>query len=176
MQIYQGMQIRLHHPWSGNRQDQEMLLGLSTYKHTCNYSIEFSSYYLFQSSCGSWIEPQQDKMVNHIYPSLPRIAIVRLHHPRSRNSQSQETFLTLSAGKYTQKYDTEWSSHYPSQSPYDTGIDPQQHNMVMQFYQEMSQSDDTILGMYVFVYLFDLFLPRGVYSFNVGSLMLKCVE
>lgn len=63
-------------------------------------------------------------MVNHIYPNLPRIATVRLHHPQSRNKQSQETFLTPSADKYTWNFDTEWSSHFPYQSPYDSGIDP----------------------------------------------------
>ena len=37
--------------------------------------------------------------IYNIYPNLPRNFIVRLPHPRSGDSQGQETFLALSADK-----------------------------------------------------------------------------
>ena len=42
--------------------------------------------------------------------------IVRLPHPRSRDSQGQETFLAPFADKETRNYDAECSSHHPSPS------------------------------------------------------------
>ena len=42
--------------------------------------------------------------------------IVRLSHPRSGDSQGQETFLAPSADKQTHNYDTECSNHHPSLS------------------------------------------------------------
>ena len=45
-------------------------------------------------------------MYIHIYANLPVNVIVRLPHPRSRDSQGQETFLEPSADKQTRKYDT----------------------------------------------------------------------
>ena len=41
-----------------------------------------------------------------IYTNLPVNAIVRLPHPRSGDSQGQETFLAPSADKQTRNYDT----------------------------------------------------------------------
>ena len=41
-----------------------------------------------------------------IYTNLPVNAIVRLPHPRSRDSQGQETFLAPSADKQNRNYDT----------------------------------------------------------------------
>ena len=43
-------------------------------------------------------------------------AIARLPHPRSRDSQGQETFLAPSADKQTHNYDTECSNQHPSLS------------------------------------------------------------
>ena len=43
----------------------------------------------------------------YIYANLPRNAIVRLLHPRSGGSLSQETFLATPADKQTRIYDTE---------------------------------------------------------------------
>ena len=51
-----------------------------------------------------------------IYTNLPINVIVRLPHPRSGDSQSQETFLAPSADKQTHNYDTECSNHHPSVS------------------------------------------------------------
>ena len=42
--------------------------------------------------------------------------IVRLPHPRSGDSQVQETFLAPSANKSTRNYDIECSNHHPSLS------------------------------------------------------------
>ena len=42
----------------------------------------------------------------YIYTDLPVNAIVRLPHPRSGDSQGQETFLAPSADKQTRNYDT----------------------------------------------------------------------
>ena len=52
----------------------------------------------------------------YIYTNLPVNAIVRLPHPRSGDSQGQETFLALSADKQTRNYYTECSNHHPSLS------------------------------------------------------------
>ena len=42
----------------------------------------------------------------YIYTNLPVNAIVRIPHPRSGDSQGQETFLAPSAEKQTRNYDT----------------------------------------------------------------------
>ena len=44
-------------------------------------------------------------MYIHIYANLPVNVIFRLPHPRSRDSQGQETFLAPSADKQTRNYD-----------------------------------------------------------------------
>ena len=51
-----------------------------------------------------------------LYTNLPVNVIVRLPHPRSGDSQGQETFLAPSADKQIRTYDTEWSNHHPSLS------------------------------------------------------------
>ena len=51
-----------------------------------------------------------------IYKNLPVDVIVRLPHPRSGDSQGQETFLAPSADKQTRNYDIECSNHHPSLS------------------------------------------------------------
>ena len=43
----------------------------------------------------------------YIYTNLPVNTLVRLLHPRSGDSQGQETFLAPSADKQTRNYDTE---------------------------------------------------------------------
>ena len=42
--------------------------------------------------------------------------MVKLPHPRSGDSQGQETFLAPSADKQTRNYDTECLNHHPSLS------------------------------------------------------------
>ena len=51
-------------------------------------------------------------MYIQIYANLPVNVIVRLPHPRSGDSQGQETFLASSADKETHNYDTECSNHH----------------------------------------------------------------
>ena len=48
----------------------------------------------------------------HTYANLPINVRVRLPHPRSGDSQGQETFLAPSADKQTRNYDTESSNHH----------------------------------------------------------------
>ena len=48
----------------------------------------------------------------HKFTNLPVDVIVRLPHPRSGDSQGQETFLTPSADKQTRNYDIECSYIY----------------------------------------------------------------
>ena len=52
----------------------------------------------------------------YIYTNLTLDVSVRLFHPRSGDSQSQETFLALSTDKETQNYDKECSNHHTSLS------------------------------------------------------------
>ena len=51
-------------------------------------------------------------MYLHICANVPVNVIVKLPHPRSRDTQGQETFLAPSADKQTRNYDTECSNHY----------------------------------------------------------------
>ena len=55
-------------------------------------------------------------MYLHIYANLPVNVIVKLPHPRSGDSQGQETFLAPSVDKHTRNYDTECSNHHLPQS------------------------------------------------------------
>ena len=77
-----------------------------------------------QSHCGnnregtlfSWLHIYIYIYNIYIFTNLPVNAIIRLPHPRSGDSQGQETFLTPSADKQTRNYDTECSNHHPSLS------------------------------------------------------------
>ena len=55
-------------------------------------------------------------MYIYIYTNLPVNATVRLPHPRSGDSQGQETFLAPSADKQIRSYDIECSNYHPSLS------------------------------------------------------------
>ena len=50
----------------------------------------------------------------YIYTNLPVNAIVRLPHPRSVDSQGQETFLAPPTDNQTRNYDPDCSNHHPS--------------------------------------------------------------
>ena len=85
-------------------------------KQTRNYDAECSNHHLSLST-------QRSKGLSHskmnwwaIYTNLQINAIVRLSHPRSGDSQGQETFLAPSADKQTCKYDTGYSNHHASLS------------------------------------------------------------
>ena len=51
-----------------------------------------------------------------MYTNLPVNSIVRLPHPRSGDSQGQETFLAPSTDKEIRNYDIECSNYHPSLS------------------------------------------------------------
>ena len=51
-----------------------------------------------------------------IYTNLPVNAVVRLPHPRSRDSLNEETNLAPSADNQTCNYDAKCSNYHPSQS------------------------------------------------------------
>ena len=53
----------------------------------------------------------------YVYINTYTCMCIRLPHPRSGDSQGQETFLAPSADKQTCNYNTECSNHHPSQSP-----------------------------------------------------------
>ena len=55
-------------------------------------------------------------MYIYIYTNLAVNAIVTLPHPRSGDSQDQETFLAISADKQARNYGIECSNHHPSLS------------------------------------------------------------
>ena len=56
-------------------------------------------------------------MCVNIFTNLPVNVIVRLPHPRSGDSQGQETFLAPSANKETRNYDKECSTTIPPCQP-----------------------------------------------------------
>ena len=82
----------------------------------CNYDTEFSKHIPFLSTLRSKELSGSKMKWWAIYTNLPVNAIVRLPHPRSGDSQSQEAFLAPSADKHTHNYDTECSNHHPSLS------------------------------------------------------------
>ena len=108
--------VRLSHPRSRDSQGGGMFLALSADKPTCNYDTEGSNHHPFLSIT-------RPKGLSHkkmkwwaIYTNLPMEVIVRLPHPRGRDSQGQETFRESSAVKKTHNYDTECLNHHPSLS------------------------------------------------------------
>ena len=108
--------VRLPHPWSGDDQGQETFLTPSADKQTRNYDIECSRHH-------SSVSTQTPKGLSRskmkwctIYKNLPVNVIVRLPHPRSRDSQGQQTFLLPPVDKKTRNYHIECSDHHPSLS------------------------------------------------------------
>ena len=76
----------------------------------------------------------------YIYINLPVNAIVRLRHPRSGDSQGQETFLAPSVDKQTRNYDTRMLK--PRSLPINPkvkGIEPWQDEMVSHIYKFTSE-------------------------------------
>ena len=76
-----------------DNQDQETFLEDSFDKQTCNYDRESSKHHPCQSTYGTGIEPQKDKMLNYIYENLPRNAIATSFHHKSGDSHCQKIFL-----------------------------------------------------------------------------------
>ena len=99
--------VRQHHPQSGDSRGQKKFIPPSADKQTRNFNTRVLKLPSLSINPNvRRIEPQQDEMMSHIYTNLPVNAIVRQHHPRSGDSQGQETFLEPSADKQTRKYDT----------------------------------------------------------------------
>ena len=99
----------------------------------------------------------------YIYSEYTVNAIVRLPHPRSRDSQGQETFLAPSADKQTRNYDTECSNDHPSL--YQSHI-----SIYLSIYLSVYQS---ILYIYIYIYIYILnvntkvsYNPRNMRNFN----------
>ena len=106
--------VRLPNLQSGDSQGQETSLAPSADKPTCIYGIEGSNHHPSLSSL-------RPKGLSHnkmkwwaIHTNLPADIIVKLPHPRSGDSQNQETSLAPSGDKPTRKYDVKCSNHHPS--------------------------------------------------------------
>ena len=108
--------VRLPHPRSGDSQGQEMFLTPSADKQTRNHDTECSNHHPSPSTLRPKGLSRSMMKWRAIYTKLPVHATVRLPHPRSEDSQGQETFLAPSADKQTRNHDTECSNHHPSPS------------------------------------------------------------
>ena len=108
--------VRLPHPWSGDSQGQETFLAPSADKQTRNYDIECSNHHPSLSTLRPKGLSRSKMKWRAIYTNLPVDVIVSLPHPRSGDSQGQETFLAPSADKQTRNYDMECPNHHPSLS------------------------------------------------------------
>ena len=104
----------LPHPQSGVSERQETFLAPSFDKQTRNYDRECSNHHPSLTTLSSKRLSHSKIKWRVIYTNLPVNARVRLPHPRSRHSQSQETSLVPPVDKQTHNYDTECSNHHPS--------------------------------------------------------------
>ena len=102
--------VRLPHLRIGDNQGQETFLTPSTYKPTRNYDIECSNHHPLLSTLSPKGLRRSKMKWWAIHTNLPVDVIVRLPHPRSGDSQGQETFLAPSADKQTRNYDIECSN------------------------------------------------------------------
>ena len=105
--------VRLPHRRNGEGQKQETFPGPFADKQIHNCGIECSNHHPLLST----LRPNGlsfSKMKWWLtYTNTPVDVIVRLPHPRSVDSQNQETFLAPSADKQTHTYDIECSNHHP---------------------------------------------------------------
>ena len=92
--------------------------GLSTLCHSCGFNYQHQQRvlktfpgpgYLLDSYIYWYIYIY---IYIYIYTNIPVNAMVRLPHPRSGNSQGQETFLAPCANKQTRNYDIECSNRH----------------------------------------------------------------
>ena len=93
---------------------------LWSFKEKCSKASDWL--HMFVSSFGLLIIflviiPSESKFISGgtyvLHPNLLVNAIIRLPHPRNRDSQGQETFLAPSADNQTNNYDAECSNHHP---------------------------------------------------------------
>ena len=95
------VRVRVPHSRSGDSQGEETFLASSGNKETRNYDIECSNRHPSLSTIRTkWLGHSKMKWWA-IQTNIPVLVMVRLPHPRSRDSKGQETFLTPSADKQT---------------------------------------------------------------------------
>ena len=105
--------VRLPHPQSRDSQGRETFLAPSADKPTPNYDIECANHHPSLSSLRPKRLSRRKMKWWTIHRNWPVDVIVRLPHPRSGDSQGQETFLSRSADKPTRNYDIEYANHHP---------------------------------------------------------------
>ena len=108
--------VRVPHPRNWDSQGQDTFLAASAGKQTRSYDIDWSNYHPSLSTLRPKGLSRSKMKWWAIYTNLPMDVIVRLPHPRSWNSQGQETFSAPSADKPTRNYDIQCSNHHPSLS------------------------------------------------------------
>ena len=108
--------VKLPHPRRGHSQNHETPLAHSADKPIPNYHIDCSSSHPSVSTLRPKGFSRSRMKYWAIYTNFPMDAILRPPHPRSGNSQGQETFSEPSADKQTHNYDIECSNHHPSLS------------------------------------------------------------
>ena len=108
--------VRLPHPQSRDSQNQEMFLPPYADKQFRNYDIECSNHHPSLSTLTPKGLSRSKMKWWALHTNLPVDVIVRLPHPRTRDSQNQETFLPPSADKKTRNYHIECSNYHPSLS------------------------------------------------------------
>ena len=100
LEVWQGSEYTSAQKYTG--QKKYNILGC----YTCSFDSDF--HHLRFTGSQRWLQGVQRLLKSSvIYTNLPVDAIVRLPHPRSRDSQGQETFLAPSADKQTRSYDTD---------------------------------------------------------------------
>ena len=105
--------VTLSHPRSRDSQSQETLWAPSPDKQTHNYDTECSKHHPSLSTTRPKGLSRSEMKWWGIYTNLQVDLIVRLPHPRSRDSQGQEPFLEPSVEKQTRNYDTQCSNNHP---------------------------------------------------------------
>ena len=108
--------VRLPHPRSGDCQGQETFLAPFADKQTCNYNIECSNHHPLLSTLRLKGLSRSKMKWCAIHTNLPVDVIVTLPHPRSGDSEGQESFLAPSADKEIRNFDIECSNHHPALS------------------------------------------------------------
>ena len=110
-----------------------------------------------------------------MYTNLPVNTIVRLPHPRSGDSQGQETFLAPSADKQTHNHDTR-GLKLPSlpTNPKVKRIEPQQDEMVSRIYKFTSecygQTTPPPQRIYICIYITYIYIIYMyiIYIYNIN--------
>ena len=108
--------VRLPHPRSRYSQGQETFLAPSFNKEICNYHAQCLNHHRYLSTLRPNGLSRSKMKWWAIYKNLTADDIMRVAHPRRRDSKGSERFLAPSADKQTRNYATEWSNHHPSLS------------------------------------------------------------